>query len=227
MSGDEGLARGSAVGHGEVALLQTPAASDLGTCRFYVAPWEISLPLAHPPKDHSPRWSCSPLASCRLEMNDGRQLSAPLALSSPSPCPPGTPQILVTQKINPPASLITVARQEPCSRSASQTPVINSLQFAAASLGRSWVATVAGTKTMGTPVLGDPVTRACRHRRVPAGLPSLGWLRAGSLGSPCPLVSLCVPLCCRPKPRVSSLPPLPACGPAWPGALCSLPIAAS
>lgn len=80
------------------------------------------------------------LVSCSLGMNNGRQhrqLSAPLAPSSPSPCPPGTPWIPATQKINPPASLITVMCQEPCSRSAFQTPVINSLQFAAAALGRS------------------------------------------------------------------------------------------
>lgn len=80
------------------------------------------------------------LASCGLEMNNGRQhrqLSAPLAPSSPSQCPPGTPQVPATWKINPPASLITVMCQEPCSRSASQIPVINSLQFAAALLGRS------------------------------------------------------------------------------------------
>lgn len=163
------------------------------------------------------------LASCRLEMNDGRQLSAPLALSSPSPCPPGTPQILITQKINPPASLITVARQEPCSRSASQTPVINSLQFAAASLGRSWVATAAGTKTMGIPGARGPSDQSLQTQEGPGQAPLPGVAPCWQPGLP---MSPRVPLCCRPKPRVSSLPPLPACGLAWLGALCSLPIAA-
>lgn len=162
------------------------------------------------------------LASCGLEMNNGRQhrqLSAPLAPSSPSQCPPGTPQVPATWKINPPASLITVMCQEPCSRSASQIPVINSLQFAAALLGRSRVA--AGRAPWASPVLGGSVfqIRACGHRRVPAAFPSPGRLAAWTRRIPSRTPVL--------PSRGSPLPPLPACRVAWPGAICSLPIADS
>lgn len=140
------------------------------------------------------------LASCRLEMNNGRQhrqLSAPLAPSSPSPCPPGTPQVPATWKINPPASLITVMCQEPCSRSVSRIPVINSLQFAAALLGRSRVAAARGRdEHPGTSTLGIPGARGFgipdQSLRTQEGP---GWVplprAAGSLDSPRPLVYPC------------------------------------
>jgi len=170
------------------------------------------------------------LASCRLEMNNGRQhrqLSAPPAPSSPSLSPPGTPRIAATQKISPPASLIIAMCQEPVQGQPLGLPssILSNLQRprwgGAGGCGGTW----RGRAPLASPVLGDLVTAACAHSRVPAGLPPPGSSSLAAWAPMSPHVPRC-PRCSRPEQRVSSPPPPPPRRAAWPAAPCALAVAA-